>query len=1060
VKRVIATPVVHHHEPTVRQQVHHEDHEKKHVVHHEPEVKKHVHHEHHEKKHVVHHHEPEVKKHVHHEHHEKKHVVHHEPTVKRVIAAPKVVKNHAPHHEVPRHVPTPIAAPKVVKKQTQVTRKTSPPVVKKSPFVISPPPVARVTPVFRFRKMSGPTFIPKAIKQQVIHVAPQNSTVANCFYGSVSQVINTLENAALTYVKLCALEVKPRLSRLVDIAGIIGFTEGFSKTNPEKLPAYVINSINSLSSYPEFKFAGYLKELQYSFEEDISRNKIVDRLWLAIADELDSIVRQNNYPFFLRRNVWHLMQNLRIVNMLRANYPVKQNVCVSTTWKHVIHIYEIGSNPNFVTIFRKPRKTHCQKDAHTVQIIPEDFINGGTVITFWGRSNLENVLPPKSPQNVFTGYLNNRLVYEWTLSDSCTSTSAQVVHEFKVNNEVITIPSGSTCSDYFFVTLAIQKDCDKYRITWSVRFLASNTRRFGSRIVFADAIENVVFNFNQVITFNQNRYRNFLYTEDKEILLLSYATTAAVVRDIQPRATCDNQNHRCLYADLERCILCVNPPFAKYNGKCVTSCPDGFYNNGKGLCAPCAPQCGTCNGPKNGNCKTCVLGLFNFNSSCVPKCPDNMFPNKSGKCKRCGNNCTNCRDSKTCSKCAAEHFLKDGQCPAKCGSGWYASYQPNVCNKCQVGCVSCTNGKTCDVCDKGFFNRNGQCVRACGDHFWTNISTQRCEPCATGCLVCNNSKTCIKCDTGLALSKKTQTCVNKCNSGSVMIAGTCAPCGDKNCVRCSHTNTNDCKKCQNNFFLKQGKCVPVCGEGFYADAKRRCQPCTSNCKVCTKDRCLQCFGNRVVFKDTICLDKCVDGYVRSGNVCVKCNDPTNCRRCKANELETCTKCYKNQVFFSGRCLNKCPPKHFKKGNTCVPCQKGCESCENGYRCKKCEKDWFLKDHVCVDCCGVDTLMSSKLVKDVLSTIAMFVTQEALEDARNVSKTDSYTTTSATESAPLEPSLTRMDHASPVPMTALSAEIKTPALDVLTEKFYKETLANLSVTTATLLLTESAQLART
>jgi hypothetical protein len=108
----------------------------------------------------------------------------------------------------------------------------------------------------------------------------------------------------------------------------------------------------------------------------------------------------------------------------------------------------------------------------------------------------------------------------------------------------------------------------------------------------------------------------------------------------------------------------------------------------------------------------------------------------------------------------------------------------------------------------------------------------------------------------------------------------------------------------------------------------------------------------------------------------------------------------------------------------------------------------------------DTLMSSKLVKDVLSTIAMFVTQEALEDARNVSKTDSYTTTSATESAPLEPSLTRMDHASPVPMTALSAEIKTPALDVLTEKFYKETLANLSVTTATLLLTESAQLART
>jgi hypothetical protein len=46
----------------------------------------------------------------------------------------------------------------------------------------------------------------------------------------------------------------------------------------------------------------------------------------------------------------------------------------------------------------------------------------------------------------------------------------------------------------------------------------------------------------------------------------------------------------------------------------------------------------------------------------------------------------------------------------------------------------------------------------------------------------------------------------------------------------------------------------------------------------------------------------------------------------------------------------------------------------------------------------DSLMSRVLVKNVLFTIAMFVTLEPLENARNAPKTDSYTTMSALESA--------------------------------------------------------------
>jgi len=844
-----------------------------------------------------------------------------------------ISKNASASENVPQAQPE-LSQPKVV-----LTKPVVPPLVVTAP---KPKVTATVSSTTKKQKKSS-----KKRKQIVYNTTDENDNdtcaleTKKCFYGSVKNVTALLEKSALMYASLCAPETKPRISRLMELAGIIGYTEGYSKINLNKIPQDVKLSIKSLNEYTEFKFIGYLKELQSSFHEDILRNPIIDRLWLAISDELDATVKSNNYPFFLRRNVWQYMQNIRMVNMLKMSFSYNSESCLPTTWKFINNIWEMSSTPNLVSVF-KPISKNCPAD--TLEIIPENFINGGIVFTFWGQENLSSI--KKRSKTIFSGYLSNKLVYEWAL----TKGNGEVVHEFKLLNDVIKISSGSNCADYFFVTLAIQKDCDKYNIYYSVRFLAANDRKSGFRSVFADKIEYTTFKFDNSITFNHHLFRNVKYTPEQELYFMSYTSNANLVKNLQTRSICENQNGKCVYSDLANCLICRRP-FLKFQGKCYPECPDGYYNSGKGNCKPCAPQCENCSGPKNGQCLSCRKNLFMNKGTCVSTCPDDMAANAKKFCVKCGDNCVRCKDITTCAKCAAEHFLKNGKCVPNCGLGFYPSYQPNSCNICPTGCTECTSSKLCQSCAKGFFMKNGLCVRNCGEKYFANISTNTCDPCNIGCLTCNNSKTCLTCDKGLTFSKKTLLCENKCGKGKVKINGACVPCGDKNCERCSPSNTNECLKCNGTTFLKFGKCLNSCGEGFYVDDKRRCQPCTKDCKICTKDKCLQCFNNKVIFKENTCLIKCVDGYVKSGNVCVKCDNPAVCRRCKPNELGTCTKCYPGSVLYAGKCLNSCPPKFYKKGDVCAPCIKGCEVCENNYRCKKCSNDWFLKHHVCVDCCG-------------------------------------------------------------------------------------------------------------
>jgi hypothetical protein len=779
--------------------------------------------------------------------------------------------------------------------------------------------------------------VPLAPRQNVSYYC---ENVADCFYGSVRNMTALLNVSVQLYTKICALESRHRIAELYEIASAVGFAEGYNSNVP--LTKYVTDEINTLSTYKGLKFSGYLLELLASYKDNNVRQKVVDRLWLALSDELDDIIKKTNLPFFLRRNVWTLLQNIRMINILRTSFGDDCDLCIPTTWKFVSNLWTLTGNTNNVQII-KPANFKGEV-TNKVDITPENFINGGLVYTFWGTENLATM--KGNSVVLFNGFLSNKLAFEYTLNRG----NGEVVHQLKVAGNVIPIRSGTTCSTYFFVTIAVQKACEKYNFHISIRFLGSNRRLSEFKEIYADEMEFTSFNFNKDVTFNNHLFTNTKYHADHEPYYMSYTSDNNLLKLLLERAVCNNHNGKCKYSDLDKCYIC-NQPFAQNQGNCVNPCPDGTYKSKNANCRPCAPQCQTCAGPKNGNCITCAKSLLMNNGKCVVTCPDNMAANKNRQCVKCDEHCDVCRSLTTCGKCSAGYFLKDGRCVPNCGLGFFHAYTPNVCNICPTGCAECKGAKQCTVCETGFFLKDGVCVKNCGDRFYGNTKTNTCSPCSFGCQTCNNAKTCLTCVTGLIYYKKTQNCKEQCPEREVKIKGVCVKCTDANCVRCSALNVNHCRKCDKSHLLKNNKCVTNCGEGYYSTPNRHCLPCPKLCKTCTKDKCLQCFQKNVVFRDTTCVSQCPDGYVTSGNVCVKCDDPTSCRKCKTDELSTCTLCYKNQVLYSGKCINNCPPTFYNKGGVCVPCQKGCELCKNKYSCQRCVKNFFLKNKVCVDCCG-------------------------------------------------------------------------------------------------------------
>lgn len=110
------------------------------------------------------------------------------------------------------------------------------------------------------------------------------------------------------------------------------------------------------------------------------------------------------------------------------------------------------------------------------------------------------------------------------------------------------------------------------------------------------------------------------------IIKLSITFVILFLKSLSSCADCHSSCSSCNGSSESQCILCKSNRFS-FEGKCLNSCPDGFYGDKKRKeCLPCATGCATCSSEK---CLTCK--------------PD-WVKNKKDKCVTNGsNNCDECK---------------------------------------------------------------------------------------------------------------------------------------------------------------------------------------------------------------------------------------------------------------------------------------------------------------------------------------------------------------------------------------------------------------------------------
>uniref|UniRef100_A0A8C3PAF5 Growth factor receptor domain-containing protein n=1 Tax=Chrysemys picta bellii TaxID=8478 RepID=A0A8C3PAF5_CHRPI len=145
------------------------------------------------------------------------------------------------------------------------------------------------------------------------------------------------------------------------------------------------------------------------------------------------------------------------------------------------------------------------------------------------------------------------------------------------------------------------------------------------------------------------------------------------------------------------------------------------------------------------------------------------------------------------------------------------------------------------------------------------------------------------------------------------------------------------------FFLHNGKCLPDCPSGFYADS-RSCSPCHEDCKECDgpdSDDCNECASRSFVLHNG-------EYYANNSiGLCERCHK--SCKECLGPQPTDCLSC--DTYFFllhsKNECLPSCPEYYYedRDTNTCERCHPTCSSCEGKILhyvllCHKRKQMWF------------------------------------------------------------------------------------------------------------------------
>ncbi|PIK61372.1 putative proprotein convertase subtilisin/kexin type 5 isoform X1 [Apostichopus japonicus] len=448
---------------------------------------------------------------------------------------------------------------------------------------------------------------------------------------------------------------------------------------------------------------------------------------------------------------------------------------------------------------------------------------------------------------------------------------------------------------------------------------------------------------------------------------------------------CDDQCREC-YGAPNICTACENDRFLKFascveaDGQCVTDCGPGFTAVNSN-CWSCHPSCGTCSGPDEDECLTCLdASLSPLKGQCHGQCGLGQYQDTTtGSCKSCNSRCLTCNGpgSSECLSCDYYYFRSnDGQCVISCPEEYFEDFEHNICKSCHSSCRTCIGASEndCIDCATDFYlllSTEQTCVQHCPEGYYESEDEgyKDCRTCSYNCLDCANSYLqCTSCEQDMFLYQ--DRCQNDCPSGFTNDGNRCVPgnCPD-HCTKCNEWGDCEENGCEDNYVEFFGECVQFeleCDSGYRrynpTTDDLECAECDDACEDCVgpgDHDCLKCTeGTHHLTADGRCIE-CGEGYfvMVETSMCLSCHP--SCLTCDGLSPHDCLTCEErlekggNGDSASGTCVTGCPPgQYLSDTDGCNPCDENCSRCRGprSSDCDGCGDGKYLSENECVAIC--------------------------------------------------------------------------------------------------------------
>ncbi|CAD8071487.1 unnamed protein product [Paramecium sonneborni] len=500
----------------------------------------------------------------------------------------------------------------------------------------------------------------------------------------------------------------------------------------------------------------------------------------------------------------------------------------------------------------------------------------------------------------------------------------------------------------------------------------------------------------------------------------------------------------CLNCERGICNQCENGFFLNDQNECENICGDQINKDFEFCdddnldafdgCFQCQYDCSAeCQECANGQCQLCYDGFYldNTNWQCKSICGDmkttqyeecddgNDIPyDGCYNCKySCTENCQNCIKG-VCSSCNQGYVLSFPKCMVDCKDLINGQNQDKCYQKeCQRECLICVKGD-CFQCQNGWYLNQIEhtCESMCGDNIIVGleqcdkpqlllrddsfcnslcqfICPYYCATCSFGiCHQCLNGYNLVENECQNNCGDAIITEIEQCDDGNSEAFDGCYKCSFDCSKQCALCIQGKCEMCQSGYELKNGNCLPICGDGIVTidedcddlnsikfDGCNQCKyECDQNCIFCEFGQCIFC-SNGYYLQGQMCLSICGDGLIVGNEQCDDSNliDEDGCFECHYSCQQQCVNCQYGSCILcdqekgwhttpQGDCQPFCGDQIIAGVEQCDDgneinfdgcyecefiCQEPCTKCING-QCYECNTPgWRLENYFCWEICG-------------------------------------------------------------------------------------------------------------